>query len=154
MDDFIRAPVRSGSSLIRQIGTDASATSANVALEAGFMSWNRIRILRKPQAGSGRHTGAFHSPAFRLVLNQAYHPQWRSSACMLERGHEGNLVAACPSEAMEAGPVDLVFFDPVSDLGARVSVMAGVVLAIAIGLLQSWRLVSRRRPLGVPSPVR
>ena len=51
------------------------------------------------------------------------------------------------------GPVDLVFSDPVSELGARVSLKAGLVLGVSITLLTLLALAPRRRPVVVPTPV-
>ena len=63
----------------------------------------------------------------------------------MDRGEQGNLVARCPIQALQSGPVDLVFFDPISALGARVSVGAGMVLGAALSLLALVKLVPRRR---------
>jgi hypothetical protein len=71
----------------------------------------------------------------------------------LERSAEDNLVASCPAKDLDIGPVDLFFSDPVSELGARVSLTAAPVLGASIGLL-TLGLAPRRRLVGAPSPAR
>jgi len=148
MDNFTRAEVNNGTNLIKQVHTDSTT---DVSLDGGFMTWNRIRLLttaaRKealPEPGSMLH----------IELNQAYHTGWRSTSCRLERGAKDNLVASCPVEELAAGPVDLVFSDPVSELGARVSLKAGLVLGVSISLLTLAAFAPRRRPVVVPTPSR
>ena len=149
MDNFTRAPVHSGTNLIKSVQRGAAP------LEAGFMTWNRIRILRASSAvPSGLSEIGLRDPVFHVVLNQAFHTGWRSSSCTLERGAEDNLVASCPARELDAGPVDLVFSDPVSELGARVSLTTSAVLGISIGLLTLAGLALRRRPIAAPSPAR
>jgi hypothetical protein len=146
MDSFTRAPVHTGTHLIK---------TSDSPLEAGFITWNRIRILRASTAPSGLKTIALRDPMLHVVLNQAYHAGWHSSSCVLERGAEGNLVASCPAKELDAGPVDLVFSDPVSELGTRVSLTAGPVLGMLLGLLTLVvSLAPRRRPVPAPSFVR
>ena len=147
MDNFTRAPVHSGTNLIKTLQRDTAP------LEAGFMTWNRIRILKAASAPSGLHEIGLRDPVFHIELNQAFHTGWHSTSCALERGTEGNLVASCPAKDLDAGPVDLVFSDPVSDLGARVSLAAAPVLGIWIALV-TLGLALRRRPVAAPSPVR
>jgi len=149
MDNFTRAPVHSGTNLIKSVQRGAAP------LEAGFMTWNRIRILRASSAApSGLSEIGLRDPVFHVVLNQAFHTGWRSSSCTLARGAEDNLVASCPARELDAGPVDLVFSDPVSELGARVSLTTSAVLGISIGLLTLAGLALRRRPIAAPSPAR
>jgi hypothetical protein len=147
MDSFTRAPVHSGTNLIKTVQRETTP------LEAGFMTWNRIRILKASNAPSGFSEIGLRDPMFHIVLNQAFHTGWHSTSCTVERGAEDNLVASCPAKELDAGPVDLVFSDPVSQLGARVSLTAGPVSGISIGLL-TLGLVSRRRPIAAPSLVR
>jgi hypothetical protein len=64
------------------------------------------------------------------------------------RGTQGCL-EPCPTG--EAAPVDLVFFDPVSDLGMRVSLRAVPVIAgamLAFGLVSA---IPRRRAVASPA---
>jgi hypothetical protein len=158
MDDFAHAPVHPGTSLIQNIRA-AGSQAPPPALAAGWITWNRLRIepaavspqaLQAPlpaAAASGKDAGRL----LHITLNQAYHTGWSSPDCQLTRGEQGNLVANCPN-TVQSKPVDLVFFDPVSALGMRVSLRAGVGLAgaaLALGLLS---LIPRRR--AVPSPAR
>jgi hypothetical protein len=88
-----------------------------------------------------------------IVLNQAYHTGWRSPSCTLARGDQDNLVANCPARTLQAGPVDLVFSDPVSELGAQVSVRAAMALGAVIGLLVLMSLIPKRRTVTAPDAV-
>ena len=154
MDSFIRAKVHSGTNLIKAVDHHAIVPAAGTRLEAGFITWNRIRILRESTAPSRLSPVALRDPILRVVLNQAWHTGWRSSSCRLERGAEDNLVASCPAGELDAGPVDLVFFDPTSELGTRVSLTAAPLLGMSIGLLTLAGLATRRRPIAVtPSAV-
>jgi hypothetical protein len=146
MDSFTRAQVRPGADLIKTLQTDTSARPANPPLEAGFMTWNRIRILTPRGATTAGAAGML-----RIVLNQAYHTGWKSPNCTLTRGDQDNLVANCPARTLQAGPIDLVFSDPVSELGAEVSVRAAVALTAVIGLLGLMSLIPKRRPVTAPS---
>ena len=112
------------------------------------MTWNRIRIAKTPAAPSGFSTIGLRDPVLHIVLNQAFHTGWRSASCAVERGAENNLVASCPAKELEAGPVDLVFSDPVSALGTRVSLTAGPVLGISIGWLTLGLALRRSQLLG------
>lgn len=86
-----------------------------------------------------------------IELNQAYHPGWSSPQCTLTRGAQDTLVANCPARELQAGPVDLVFFDPVSEIGKQVSIRAAVAVGIAVGLLALLGLIPRRRTAPAPS---
>jgi hypothetical protein len=147
MDSFTRANVRPGTDLIKGV----EGGTKGLGLKAGFMTWNKIRILTAPTVRSGL---APKDAVLHVVLNQAYHTGWRSTSCTLGRGTEDNLVASCPAAELAAGPIDLVFSDPVSELGSRVSLMSATALGMAIGLLTLAGLVPRRRPIAAPSPVR
>jgi hypothetical protein len=80
------------------------------------------------------------------VLNQAFHSRWGSPDCELTRGERGNLVANCPVNLLQGRSVDLVFSDPVSDLGMRTSLRSGAVVVIAIILLGILSLMPKRSP--------
>jgi hypothetical protein len=149
MDNFTRAEVTNGTNLIKQVHTDSTA---DVPLDGGFVTWNRIRLLTATALPDG--TLSDPGSMLHIELNQAYHTGWRSTSCKLERGAKDNLVASCPIEELAAGPVDLVFSDPVSELGARVSLKAGLVLGVSISLLTLAALAPRRRPVVVPTPIR
>jgi hypothetical protein len=145
MDDFRHATVHPGTSLIRNIQV---AGSHAPTLDAGFVTWNRIRISAPVPAPA---SGADDADSFlHITLNQAYHTGWSSRDCELTRGGEGNLVAHCPRQLL-AKPADLVFFDPVSDLGLRVSLRAGTAVtgaALALGLMS---LIPKRRAAVSPA---
>jgi hypothetical protein len=146
MDDFAHAPVRAGTNLIRNV--QVASTQVPPALEAGFMTWNRMRIQAPAAAVSANDAGSL----LHITLNQAYHKWWSSQDCELTRGDQGNLVANCPAHTLQAKPADLVFFDPVSDLGMRVSLRAIVAVAGAALALGLMGLIPKRRPVAVPLP--
>jgi hypothetical protein len=146
MDDFEHASVHGGTNLIKDIRADASGATPAAPLQAGFVTWNRIRI------GSPAPTiRASTASVLRIELNQAYHARWTSAHCTLTRGDQGNLVASCPVEDLRSGPVDLVFFDPISDLGMRVSVRAATVLGPAMLMLALLNAIPKRREAAVTS---
>jgi hypothetical protein len=142
-DEFTRADVQLGTHLIKNARIDAANRSFNVPLDAGFLTWNHIRIL--PSASNLRVAAVAHEPMLHIVLNQAYHARWSSPSCVLTRGDQGNLVANCPASAVHAGSVDLVFFDPVSDLGMRVSLQAFAAVGVGVPLFALMSLRPKRR---------
>jgi hypothetical protein len=148
MDDFTRAPVSPGTSLIKETRVEGGKTSLS-GPAAGFVTWNRIRIeIPSPAAASSADDA---DSWLHITLNQAYHSGWSSPDCELTRGDQGNLIANCRRDAVLAKAADLVFFDPVSNLGMRVSLYAvmGVVGAtLALGLI---RLIPRRRAVASPA---
>ena len=136
MDDFTRAPVLPGTNLIREVRVKASNRSAHTDLQAGFVTWNRIRIAAPLLADVASTNG----PGSRLhiTLNQAYHTGWSSPDCLLTSGAQGNLVASCSENIVRTRAAELVFFDPISDLGMRVSLCTACALlcaALALGLI-------------------
>jgi hypothetical protein len=142
MDDFTRAPPRSGMSLIDATRVGADSKSSPPSLEAGFVTWNRIRIAAAPQSRDS--TVANPGSLLQITLNQAYHSRWTSLECKLTRSAAGNLVANCPADTLSAGSVDLVFFDPVSDLGMHVSIRSARVFLFATIMLALLGLVPKR----------
>ena len=58
-----------------------------------------------------------------------------------------------PGRTLQAGPVDLVFSDPVSELGAQVSMRAAMALGAVIGLLVLMSLIPKRRTVTAPDAV-
>jgi len=149
MDDFERGSVHAGTNLIRDVHANGNmAAVPGGTLDAGFVTWNRIRIAIPASAVSNSPVARpfdFTSSTVRIELNQAYHSRWSSVACELSRSERGNLVASCPTDDVRAGPVDLVFFDPISDLGVRVSVRAVTILGTAMIVLALLNVIPKRR---------
>jgi hypothetical protein len=142
MDDFTRAPVTPGKSLIKALRIDGDSRSSPAVLQAGFVTWNRIRIAAPPASQAG-------GTLLRITLNQAYHTGWSSPDCLLTRGEQDNLVATCPESRVRSGAAELTFFDPISDLGMRVSRWSAFALlsaALALGLV--ILIPSRRAAVG------
>ena len=153
LDDFTRADVNTGTSLIKDVTADATIARPNTPLEAGFITWNRIRI-QDARASAAMATDARRDPVLHIVLNQAFHSQWSSPDCELTRGEGGNLVANCPARSLLGRSVDLVFSDPVSDIGVRTSLRSGVVVFAAIMLLGLMSLMPKRRDVISPGAIR
>ncbi len=153
LDDFTRADVNPGTNLIKEIRADAAISHPNTALAAGFITWNRIRI-QDSQTAALIAVGARQDSVVHIVLNQAFHTQWSSPDCELTRGAAGNLVASCPAENLRGRSVDLVFSDPVSDLGMRTSLRSGVLVTVAITLLGLMSLMPKRRDITAPGAIR
>jgi hypothetical protein len=126
------------------VHTDEARRPMRSTLDAGFLTWSHIRILPAPAALPASALSNDDS-MLHIVLNQAYNSRWSSSSCALSRGKSGNLVANCPAAALQSGTVDLRFFDPVSELGARVSLRALAAAGFAMPILGLMSLVSRRR---------
>jgi hypothetical protein len=152
-DDFTRADVQPGNRLIKAVRADGADVTGSAALDAGFLTWSHIRILQSaapvPVGNAANADRMLH-----IVLNQAYHTRWSSSSCALTRGGGGNLVANCPANKVQSEGVDLTFFDPVSELGARVSLRSLAVLSVALALFGLMSLVPRRRTLASPGAAR
>jgi hypothetical protein len=150
MDDFERGSVHAGTDLIRDVHSNGNVLPAlpGGTLDAGFVTWNRIRIAIPASAVTNSPIArpfGFTSSTVRIELNQAYHSRWSSAACELSRSERGNLVASCPTDDIRAGPVDLVFFDPISDLGVRVSVRAMTILGMTMIVLALLNVIPKRR---------
>jgi len=140
LDDFRRAPLDPGTDLIKEVQFFDSEVQAPPTLQANFITWNHIRIDPLPASPARGGT-------VRITLNQAFNRGWTSPTCQIDNRNDA-LVAQCPSSAL-ARPVDLTFFDPVSALGARVSVAAWCSLPIS---LLALGLVATRSRRGIKDP--
>lgn len=96
------------------------------------------------------HSVSRGNSMLQIELNQAYHTGWSSPHCTLTRGAHDNLVANCPARDLQAGPIDLVFFDPVSEMGKQVSIRAAIAMGIAVSLLALLGLAPRRPAATAP----
>ena len=132
-DDFRRADSWPGSDLIESAHVQGVDTP--LAMTARFMTWNRIRI--EPTAPLS--LSADVSSPVRIVLDQAYHELWGSDDCELSASGSGNLVARCPASALRRGPMELQFHDPVSELGARISIVAWITWLLVMAILAMIR---------------
>jgi len=147
MDDFAHAPIQPGTNLITNVGIAGNRAPAPPTLEAGFVTWNRMRIQAPAAAAAPNQADSL----LQITLNQPYHKRWSSPDCELTRGEQGNLVATCPIHTLQAKSVDLVFFDPVSDLGVRVSLWAVRATAAALLMLALLSAIPRRRSVASPA---
>jgi hypothetical protein len=145
MDDFMRAEVQPGTKLIKEVNLDKVQGMDRTSLQAGFLTWNHIRIIRSPTAAPSDTTEGAQS-VVRIVLNQAYHKLWRTPDCAVERGATNNLVAACSAERLRKGPIDLTFYDPISELGMRTSCVAWIFMGAVLVLLSLIAWLQARPP--------
>ena len=135
-DDFIRADVAPGSNLVQSV--------APGVVSAAFLSWNRIRVTPQgaiPQpstsaahGASATRTVATAPRSLQIILNQAWHPYWRSSACQVAETDRGNLALECSQPSLPQNPIDLEFYDPVSARGAQVSRVSWICWLCATGI--------------------
>jgi hypothetical protein len=148
-DDFIRAGIEPGSPLVQGLG---SATTR-------FNTWSQIALDWRPGPSA---VAASAAGGGRLIVNQAWHPDWRANVCVTRRDERNRLALDCSADELESGSARLYFEDRVSSLGASVSqrawaiwlLLTGPLLAIsarlrfapsassAIDPVPSWRLTS------------
>jgi hypothetical protein len=144
-DDFTRADMRPGPDLV-QAARDQTTDEPEV-LTAKFMTWDNIRI----RSASPPVDRTNEPSRVDVVLNQAYNKHWHSTDCNIAADAHGNMVASCDRGAILRHPLDLEFYDPVSALGARVSIEAWsgwLTAVLALLIFGSARRASLRG--GVP----
>jgi hypothetical protein len=130
-DDFIHADVTPGSTLLQGIVGPAPGSDSGL-ITASFMSWNRIRVTL--HSSSSMRSVATDERPVQIILNQAYHPYWHSSACQLTQTDRGNLALNCSLASLARGPIDLDFHDPVSARGAQVSRISWIYWLLTVGI--------------------
>jgi hypothetical protein len=140
MDDFVRAKTTPGTDLILQTQAKGPGAGPLPHLRAEFASWSRIRI--QADCRYAQTPEACNPPPgsrLRIILKQAFHSNWRvPSECETGATGSGNLILECPAERLLHSPLQLEFRDPLSELSARVSLVAWkawICLAAAAGLL-------------------
>ena len=149
MDDFIHAQTGPGRELALDVSQDGVALGRPWSLHVGFASWSHIDI----RAGCDAHDTAVctapDNATIRVVLKQAYHPNWSASGCETQASARGNLTLECPAARLR-DPVEVIFRDEVSEAGAQVSVLAWQIWGlIVVGvLLVQWRITSAEARLG------
>jgi hypothetical protein len=134
--DFLRPPMVPGRLLVQQVWLDDRPFHPT-AFKGSFLSWSHIVVEPGASLPPGR---------WRVVLNQAHHRHWRSADAMVQPTPEGNLAIEWVSERGPAGPIHLVFEDPVSTLGSRVSRIAWASLFLGVPLAALWRRPRRGTP--------
>jgi len=125
-------------------------------VSATFLSWDRIRVTSHgaipmtsatpphaaaASASASASASATTAPgattnqaALRIVLNQAWHPNWHSTACQVAETDRGNLALDCSLASLAHGPVELEFYDALSARGAQLSRISWICWACALGL--------------------
>jgi hypothetical protein len=148
MDDFNRADGATGNSLVSRVIEDQTIMHRVPRVEARFGAWSRIRLTMectRSDAGDSCAT-PFHDRT-EVTLSQAYHTGWHAAACQTRPGTQGQLIVSCPASRMREGPIDLHFDDPISDVGARVSMASWRVWLWIAGSLMLLRLLAGIRAL-------
>jgi hypothetical protein len=146
-DDFIHADVTPGSMLLKSVVGGGAADIDSGRISATFMSWNQIRVaLHSPVTAP---SVAADERSIQLILNQAYHPYWHSSACQVAQTDRGNLALNCGLSSLARGVIDLDFHDPISARGAQISRISWTYWLLAIGIALPaalwWKLSAGKR---------
>jgi len=121
MDDFTRAQNGPGSTLIAQVMVNGNALIFAPPFDAQFVTWSHIRLAGGCATGSEPACALSPSTRIQFTLSQAYHQAWRAPGCATSANPRGNLVIDCPAEYLRATNLEVVFDDPSSDWGARIS---------------------------------
>ncbi len=147
-DDFIRAPVTAGKELVKALRLEHAPAAVGSFVQARFLSWNRIGLESQTLASVREvSTRDDSSDRVRVILNQAYHPLWRAFGCQTSQGAQGNEVVECPLARWRSGPIELTFFDALSERAAEVSAIAWRLWLAAFAVL----LMLAARPVGMRS---
>jgi hypothetical protein len=121
MDDFTRAQNGPGSTLIAQVMVNGNALIFPPPFDAQFVTWSHIRLAGGCATGSEPACALSPGTRIQFTLSQAYHQAWRAPGCATSANPRGNLVIDCPAEYLRATNLEVVFDDPSSDRGARIS---------------------------------
>jgi hypothetical protein len=154
MDDFQRADIEAGASLVTT--ADAPAPSAVATVwRARFSSWSSIQLqLDCPLANPGADCEQADLPTTRFIFQQAYHSLWYAPGCTTAPDPQGHLTLECPHSELRRGLIELRFFNALSKSAARVSTRAWtgwLVLAFTFSVLAvSKREWARRLRFGAP----
>lgn len=161
MDEFIRAPIDSGTHLIRKVRQRGKVLALGAAANAAFVSWSHIRVQFDRGTAAELLHGVDPDDPVKIIFNQAFHPLWQADGCAVEIGLHGSLVLECSPSRLSEGPVELRFNDTTSVLAARVSQQAWTawflavatlgIMVITVWLRRRWRLrIHRGPPMPVP----
>jgi len=121
MDDFTRAQNGPGSTLIAQVMMNGNALLSAPPFDAQFVTWSHIRLHGGCTTGSEPACALSPGTRIQFTFSQAYHQGWKASGCTTSASSLGNLIVDCPAEYLRAARLDVVFDDPSSDRGARIS---------------------------------
>jgi len=154
MDDFTRAQNGPGSTLIAQVMVNGKDLISAPSFDAQFVTWSHIRLHGGCATGSEPACALSPSTRVQFTLSQAYHQGWRASGCTTSASAHGNLILDCSAENLRAASVEVVFDDPSSDWGARISLTLWAAWLNAMAFLlvacTSWRATLNRLPRSLP----
>ncbi len=118
MGEFIHPDMDPGVRLIRASFVDNDGLRTSQWMAARFLGWNRIRVFFHkeiaPEAVAGKQV-------LTLYFNQAWHRYWSCEVGRVYAFNGRNMAVDVPLGELGARPIELVFHDPVSELGAKVS---------------------------------
>jgi hypothetical protein len=136
--DYLRGSIAPGAELVRSaVAADGKALPA----AAEWDGWNAI-VLTLP-GGGGPGT---------ILFNQNFHPRWTSSAGVVTRNDDGNLMLRLTAPLPAGAAIILRFHDPWSAAGKEVSRVSAWVLVAAVLVLGALELAARRRSRRAAAP--
>ena len=136
--DYLRGSIAPGAELVRNaVAADGKALRA----AAQWDGWNAI-VLTLP-GGGGPGT---------ILFNQNFHPRWTSSAGLVTRNEDGNLMLRLTAPLPAGAALTLRFHDPWSAAGKEVSRVSAWVLLAAASILGVLELAARRRSRRAAAP--
>jgi hypothetical protein len=146
MDDFTRAERPPGAALVAQTTRDKQPWDGLVT-RAEFMTWSHIHLAFScvPPA-VGLSCLDARSTRIQWVLGQAYHPYWHVNGCEVHPASHGNLMIDCPLSQLRQRQADVVFDDPESDSGARLSLLGWKIWGFSCLLLMAVYCTVRLLP--------
>ena len=138
--DYIRGAVAPGSELMRQ--TRWARGDPPLYARAEWDGWNKIVVTLPDGGGPGA-----------VILNQNFHPRWRSSEAVVTHNRRGNLAVRLAQHLPPGTTVVLRFRDEWSMLGKRISRTSVYVLFGTAALLAALAFADRRRSGAAPDRV-
>jgi hypothetical protein len=118
--DYLKGDISPGTDLIRSV---QGADPQTPPVSARWDGWNRIVVDAPANVGP-----------VSIILNQNFHPVWRSSLGTLSVYGTGNMMISLPPRPQPTVVV-LSFVDPASVRGRAVSLTCATVLSLLLGLI-------------------
>ena len=132
MDDIAHASIQQGPALVQTMTLNGILVSDGP--RADFVTWNHIRIAQWPRSpDTGSQPVSANGPV-EIVLNQSYDRHWQAAGGEIAGSPSGNMVLRCDSSRLRRGPMEMIFADPVSALGAEISARSWTAWIAAMGL--------------------
>jgi hypothetical protein len=144
MGDFIHPDMDPGVCMFRKSFLDGVGQRTRQWVRGRFLNWNHIQV-NLIKAIPQEYLQDDHT--LRLVFNQAWHRYWSCPTGRVTTDNGRNLAVDVPLRAASHQPIDLIFHDPVSERGARVSQIAWQVwlILMLISGFVSFSIAGRKR---------